>query len=485
MADDYHSKNQNWIGISFSLADALRGDNVDQFLKIYDDLLPKETDFKQIERIKEQARILSEMDEESYQSQRRSSNSNSNPNKNNHSTDSGNSFSTSKSRINPNSSSNSGNVNSSGSKNSRSNNENWRDPNNWRLRSTEHTTSSGQPFGKSSDRQRDERGHRRSYGSGSNEHKFSPDKRSQSRNKTRKNDYLIRGKSGRGNRGHRENSIDGSHRTSSPSPSRLPKVEPSNSSEMTLEGNIIDGRKSSNVDSSPKIITDQELKNLDDNTSRGSDEGHQTITNEPPFGFPPSESQLLQASTDLLSKVSVEVAENRGEDRNLEATHDSVKQLKTTAKDNAMIHAKNKASQLSNNHFSSEGKTTYQNKSIPNSFMHKEAADYLFQDTAIITERLSISTIILITLSTLIHDKLKYELSNFFRYKKYCESLFAGWKNSLKENHHEYNAENGDADNKLSKGRKEYHRVYLLIVISEVRTSNSYIANMMRIVDLG
>lgn len=51
MADDYHSKNQDWTNISFSLADALRDDNVDKFLKIYDELLPKGANFDQVKLI--------------------------------------------------------------------------------------------------------------------------------------------------------------------------------------------------------------------------------------------------------------------------------------------------------------------------------------------------------------------------------------------------------------------------------------------------
>lgn len=173
------------------------------------------------------------MDEESYQNQRRSNSTNSNSNKNNHSNESSSSsFPSNKSKIHSNSNSN------SGSKTNRSNSENWRegsgkDSSNWRIRSSEHSMSGSQSFGKSIDRQRDDRSHRKPYGSSSNEHKASPDKRPLSRNKPRRNEYSNRGRSGKGNRGYKDNSVDGSHRASSPSPSRLAKIE-RNSLLMTI-----------------------------------------------------------------------------------------------------------------------------------------------------------------------------------------------------------------------------------------------------------
>ena len=74
---------------------------------------------------------------------------------------------------------------------------------------------------------------------------------------------------------------------------------------------------------SSNLITDQESNQLDDSASRPYDEARQTITKEPPFGFPPSESQLLRASTELLPKASLESVDGCSEGHNPESKNDS------------------------------------------------------------------------------------------------------------------------------------------------------------------
>lgn len=85
------------------------------------------------------------------------------------------------------------------------------------------------------------------------------------------------------------------------------------------------------------LIADQNSNQLDDSTSRPYDEERQTITKEPPFGFPPSESQLLRASTELLPKAVVEAADGYSEGHNAESNNNSTGQLETTGENNIVI----------------------------------------------------------------------------------------------------------------------------------------------------